>query len=95
MGYQYSVFKFRYFCPIKNKFLTTRYKTTKELAEKAHPDAKPLLDTEEVRELPEDLFSNTLGRFYAGHQEGDVSAQERTLGQPVVRPLQDITLVIV
>ena len=66
MGERYTVSNWRYWCDIRNKWLTTSYKTTAERIAIEHPDATPVAGTEEVREVPDDLYANSTSGFLRG-----------------------------
>lgn len=66
MGEKYTVSNWRYWCNIRNKWLVTRYKTTAEHIVKEHPDATPVVGTEEIRERPDDPYANSTSAFLRG-----------------------------
>lgn len=63
MGKQYVVSKWRYWCPIRNRYLITRYKTTADQIQTEYPDATPVAGTEEVREEPDNLYDFCTSMF--------------------------------
>lgn len=53
-------YRWRYFCPIRQKMLTTSTALPENLVKIEHPDAVPLEWTKEVTELSDDPYSMCL-----------------------------------
>jgi len=57
-------YRWRYFCPIRQRMITTRGHLPASLIKNEHPDAEPVPGSEDVIELPSDpealRFSNIL-----------------------------------
>lgn len=66
MGKQDTVSKWRYWCPIKNKWLVTRYKTTAAQITIERPEATPVAGTEEIKEESDDPYANSTSGFLKG-----------------------------
>jgi hypothetical protein len=66
MGKTFTVSKWRYWCPIRNKWLITRYKTTADRMAIEHPEATSVAGSEETREEPSSPLANSTSVFYRG-----------------------------
>lgn len=56
-------YRWRYFDPIRKKNCTTRYHATREEVEREHPDAIPVPGSEQLLELADDPFANSLAHI--------------------------------
>lgn len=53
-------YRWRYYCPIRRKMLTTKTALPESLVKIEHPDAVPIEGTKEVTELSDDPYSMCL-----------------------------------
>ena len=60
------VYFWRYRCDIRNKMVTTRYKTTRERVITEHPDATPVESSREERRINGDPFASSTSGFLRG-----------------------------
>ena len=62
-GKTINLCRWRYYCPIRNKFLVTKWVTTEDQIKLQYPDAVPVPGTEEVRHISADPLLNCTSAF--------------------------------
>jgi len=62
-------YRWCYFDPVRNMNCTTRYHAIREDIAREHPDAVPVPGSEQILELADDAFSNSMARFQIGVTE--------------------------
>jgi len=62
-------YRWRYYDPVRKKSCTTRYHAIREDIAREHPDAVPVPGSEQILELADDAFSNSMARFQIGVTE--------------------------
>lgn len=63
------LYNWRYWDEIRGKHIVTRWKATEEEIKRQHPDATPMLDTREIREVSDDPFDNSMGHLLRGSKD--------------------------
>lgn len=66
MGRQIIRYRWRYFCDIRKRFITTKAHFEEEMIKAEHPDATPVEGTRIESVAPDNPFTNSTSSFLAG-----------------------------
>lgn len=59
-------YRWRYFCPIREKMVSTKAHLTEEIIKVEHPDAEPIPGTCIEIQIPDDPMANSTSSFLRG-----------------------------
>lgn len=66
MGREIVRYRWRYYCDIRQRFITTKAHFEEAMIKGEHPDAVPVEGTRIESVAPDDMFANSTSAFLAG-----------------------------